>query len=58
MTEESNRKIDVEITKMLAEISKLNAETSKLTTESRWYPIVATAALFGAAITVVKLFMS
>jgi len=44
--------------KMRAEIAKLLAETSKINAEARWYPFVATAALFGAAIAVVKIFLT
>ena len=44
--------------KIEAEIAKLIAETGKINAEARWYPFVATAGLFAAAIAVVKLFMS
>lgn len=44
--------------KMRAEIYKLGAETAKINAEARWYPFVATAALFGAAIAVVKIFLT
>lgn len=43
--------------KFEAEIAKLMAETVKIQAEAKWYPFVATAALFAAAIGVVKLFM-
>ncbi len=40
--------------KVRAEIAKLVAETGKINAEARWYPFVATAALFGAALAFVK----
>ena len=43
--------------KIQAEIAKLMAETSKINAEARWYPFIATAGLFGAAIAVVKIFL-
>lgn len=43
--------------KFEAEIAKLMAETMKIQAEAKWYPFVATAAIFGAAIALVKLFM-
>lgn len=48
---------DIERRKFEAEIDKMMAETMKILTEARWYPFVATAAIFGAAIAVVKLFL-
>ena len=42
---------------MKAEIKKLIAESDKLMLETRWYPMVVTAALFGAVITFTKLFL-
>ncbi len=44
-----------ELEKIRAEIGKLMAETAKINAESRWYPFVATAGLFAAAIGFVKL---
>lgn len=44
--------------KARAEIAKLIAETSKINAEARWYPFVATAAIFGAALALVKLFLT
>lgn len=44
--------------KMRAEIYKLGAETAKINAEAKWYPFVATAAVFGAAIAVVKIFLT
>ncbi|MFL9609785.1 hypothetical protein ACW4YW_01710 [Methylobacillus pratensis] len=45
------RKIDAEIAKLIAETSKINAE-------AKWYPFIAVAGIFGAAIAIVKLFLS
>lgn len=44
-----------ELEKVRAEIGKLMAETGKINAEARWYPFVATAGLFAAAIGFVKL---
>ena len=44
--------------RMRAEIAKLVAETAKINAEARWYPFIATAGLFGAAIAVVKIFLT
>jgi hypothetical protein len=44
-----------ELEKVRAEIGKLMAETAKINAEARWYPFVATAGLFAAAIGFVKL---
>ena len=41
--------------KIRAEIGKLMAETAKINAEARWYPFVATAGLFAAAVGSVKL---
>lgn len=41
--------------KIRAEIAKLIAETAKINAEARWYPYVAVAGLFGAALALVKL---
>ncbi|GAA0914569.1 hypothetical protein KR767_14760 [Luteibacter anthropi] len=41
--------------KIRAEIGKLMAETAKINAEARWYPFVATAGLFAAAVGFVKL---
>jgi hypothetical protein len=57
MTDENQRKIDAEITKLLAEVSNLNAATAKLTTENRWYPFIAGAAFFAAVAAFAKLFL-
>jgi hypothetical protein len=40
--------------KLQAEISKLMAETSKINAEARWYPFVAVAGVFGAALALAK----
>ena len=42
--------------KMRAEIAKLVAETAKINAEARWYPFVATAAIFGGALAIAKFF--
>ena len=44
-----------ELEKVRAEIGKLMAETAKINAEARWYPFVATAGLFAAAIGFEKL---
>ncbi|WP_232309423.1 hypothetical protein [Luteibacter yeojuensis] len=41
--------------KVRSEINKLMAETAKINAEARWYPFVATAGLFAAAVGFVKL---
>ena len=41
--------------KLRAEIGTLMAETAKINAEARWYPFVATAGLFAAAVGFVKL---
>ena len=42
--------------KMRAEIAKLVAETGKINAEARWYPFVASAAIFGGALAIAKFF--
>jgi hypothetical protein len=44
-----------ELEKVRAEIGKLMGETAKINSEARWYPFVATAGLFAAAVGFVKL---
>ncbi|MDR2507470.1 MAG: hypothetical protein LBD67_05675 [Candidatus Accumulibacter sp.] len=70
-TDQLSRKIDAEIGKMLAETARLQAEIGKMMEETRkitvdiqktktettWHPFLAGAALFGAAIGFVKLFL-
>jgi hypothetical protein len=51
-------KMRAEIAKLIAETSKINIESMKLQTENRWYPFVATAAIFGAALAIAKFFFS
>jgi hypothetical protein len=41
--------------KVRAEIAKLIAETAKINAEAKWYPYVAVAGIFAAAIALVKL---
>ena len=45
-----NRKID-------AEISKLIAETAKINSENRWYPFVVGSGVTLAIVAIVKLFL-
>jgi len=52
-----SRKFEAEIAQLLANAMKLQAEQQKLMTESRWYPLIAGAAFFGAAIAFVKLLL-
>jgi len=40
--------------KVRAEIGKLMAETAKINAEARWYPFVACAGVFGAALALLK----
>lgn len=49
---------DLNLAKIKAEIRKLAAGSDKLMMETRWYPLVVGAALFGAVAAVVKLFFS
>ncbi|MDR0233373.1 MAG: hypothetical protein LBI31_00960 [Zoogloeaceae bacterium] len=51
------QKFEAELEQTRALTSKLQAETMKIQAEAKWYPFVATAALFAAAIGVVKVFM-
>lgn len=70
MTDEDKEKTRAEIDKLNAEtallraqnekrlqieLEKLIAETAKIQAESRWYPFVATAGLFAAAVGFIKL---
>ncbi len=41
--------------KVRAEIGKLMAETAKINAEARWYPFVAAAGVFAAALGLLKL---
>ena len=41
--------------KIQAEIDKLIAETATIQAESKWYPFVVLAGVFGAALALVKL---
>ncbi|HEY0294488.1 MAG TPA: hypothetical protein VGC69_04030 [Bordetella sp.] len=43
--------------KIRAEIKKLSAETDRLYMETRWYPMLLAAGLFGAVAAVLKLFL-
>lgn len=56
------RKWDAELDKLMADTMKIQADTmkiqaeiTKIMAESRWYPFVVLAGVFGAAIAVVKL---
>lgn len=44
------------IAKLLDAASKLNAKTAKLSAESRWFPFVVNAAIFGGALAIARLF--
>ena len=55
MTNIEIEKVHAEIGKLMAETLKLQVEAAKITAESRWYPVVATAGIFGAALAVFKL---
>ncbi len=49
-------RLDVERSEQVkAETAKLVAETAKINAEARWYPFVATAGLFAAALAFLKL---
>lgn len=49
-------RLDVERSEQVkAEIAKLVAETAKINAEARWYPFVANAGLFLAALAFLKL---
>ncbi|WP_298017776.1 hypothetical protein [uncultured Castellaniella sp.] len=50
-----DKKLDAELDMMAATTMKLQAEAQKILAESRWYPFVVLAGVFGAAIAVVKL---
>ena len=50
MDENTSKKVD-------AEIAKLIAETAKLNSENRYYPIIVTATATLALVAVVKLFL-
>jgi hypothetical protein len=52
---ESKPTTDDDRNKIHAEINKLIAETIKINAEARWYPFVATAGLFAAALGFLKL---
>ena len=49
-------KMRAEIAKLIADAGKINAETGKINAEARWYPFVATAAIFGGALAIAKFF--
>jgi len=64
VTDMESRRFEAEIAQLLANTMKLQAdamkiqaEQRKLTTENRWYPLIAGAAFFGAAIAFVKLLL-
>ncbi|GEM_PF-1854438 len=50
-----DKKLDAELDMLAATTMKLQAEAQKILAESRWYPFVVLASVFGAAIAVVKL---
>ena len=45
---------ELDTRKLEAEIGKLLAETVKLQVEARWFPFVAVAGVFGAALALLK----
>jgi len=47
--------IDDDREKLRAEIRKITAETMKINAEARWYPYVAVAGTFAAALGLLKL---
>lgn len=51
-------KLQADLEKIHAEIGKLIAETAKINAEARWFPFVAVAGIFAAAVGLVKLFVS
>jgi len=50
-------KIHAEISKLIAESMKINAEAGKITRETFWYPVLLATGLFGAIVTLTKLFL-
>lgn len=48
---------NAQLAKTEAEIAKIMAETVKINTESRWYPVVAGAAMATAVMAITKLFL-
>lgn len=46
-----------ELEKLRAEITKLNRESEKVRIETCWYPMVASAAMAGAILGILKLFL-
>jgi len=56
-TEMEARRFEAEIAQILANTMKIQADAMKIQTENRWYPLIAGAAFFGAAIAFVKLFL-
>jgi hypothetical protein len=57
MEELTSRKFEVEIAKLVAETLKLVDESRKIQRETFWYPLVASAALFAAAVGFVKILL-
>lgn len=48
---------NAQLAKTEAEIAKIMAETVKINTESRWYPLVAGAAMATAVMAITKIFL-
>lgn len=48
---------EIEMKKLEAEIAKIMAETMKIQAESKWYPFVVLAGVFGAALAIAKFLM-
>lgn len=57
MTEAETEERQVKLRKMDAEISKLLAETAKISSENRWYPFVVGSGFTLAIVAVVKHFL-
>ena len=57
MDEQTSRKLEAEIAKLISESFKIHAETLKIQAESKWYPFVVLAGVIAASIGIVKLFM-
>lgn len=55
MSEREEKQIDATIAKLIAETARINAEAQKISVEARWYPYVAVAGIFGAALAFIKI---
>ena len=50
-------KNEIDLKKIEAAIAEQMAETAKISAEATWFPFIAVAGVFGAAIAIVKLFL-